>query len=168
MFQIEIDSFTAALKCHVCNSKEDSRCLDPMDENNGLPLMNCTSDEQQRAQTRKAIEEISALMTKLGQTQSMSFSTKKVSQLWEDEKFPMVCQKLELEVEGNLVIGRGCSAPRMENFDPCYAVKLITSKDIVLKSCSLCDTDGCNAGFHVTAGLLPGFLALILTTYVIT
>ena len=86
-----------ALKCYVCNSKEDSRCLDPLDETNGLSLVNCTSDEVQRAQTRKAIEEISELMTKLGQSQAMTFSTKKVSQLWEDEKFPMVCQKLELE-----------------------------------------------------------------------
>lgn len=48
-------------------------------------------------------------------------------------------------VLGERVTGRGCSVLQMENFNPCDAVKLVTTPDVTLEFCGVCDSDACNA-----------------------
>lgn len=44
----------------------------------------------------------------------------------------------------------------MENFNPCDAVKLVTTPDVTLEFCGVCDSDACNAAptYTVTTTVL--------------
>lgn len=150
-------STSFAIKCYVCNSRQDKRCEDPLgslDSSNQLELQTCSVDAKQ---VRKQIEEVTSVLTKLGQIAPLD----KKRSPWDNDSFPMACQKMEFEVVGEYIVGRGCSPARMDRYDPCESLKLIQQKDINLKFCDLCEGDGCNAGVR-NQSILYGIVTLIL------
>lgn len=81
----------------MCNSKENPKCLDPRNETDPLPLTNCMTDTKLVNETKGSIQAISDLLTKVGQGSPSIYSNKKSSDFWNDDNFPMVCQKIEIE-----------------------------------------------------------------------
>lgn len=67
-------------------------------------------------------------------------------------------------VLGEKVIGRGCSVHQLDSFNPCDAVKLVTTDEVTLNYCGVCVSDGCNGSIMLSSGIV---LFLLLATLVI-
>lgn len=71
----------------------------------------------------------------------------------------MALIKVINSVLGEKVTGRGCSVHQIEGFNPCDAVKLVTTTDVQLDYCGVCSEDGCNEA-------TKSFLSLYLSSFV--
>lgn len=86
------------IRCYVCNSKQDARCLDPFSSNlTALDTVDCERDNSVRA----ALETVANLMTRLGQAPARD-STDPLSQASQTPPAaPASCQKIDLR--GNIM-----------------------------------------------------------------
>lgn len=84
------------IRCYVCNSRQDPRCLDPLEVGNAtghLSTVDCERDNSVRA----ALETVANLMTKLGQapahdkTDILAHAANPT-----DMPIPTSCQKIDI------------------------------------------------------------------------
>ncbi|XP_054269367.1 uncharacterized protein LOC128990804 isoform X2 [Macrosteles quadrilineatus] len=148
------------IRCYVCNSKQDARCLDPFVGNSTSSAPMDTVDCEYDNTVRAALETVANLMTKLGQAPARDptdvLAQAPSVEAPQDGPIPASCQKIDLIVLGERVTGRGCSVHQLESFNPCDAVKLVTTADVTLEFCGVCDYDGCNSRPLLASGaLLP-------------
>ncbi|RZF43339.1 hypothetical protein LSTR_LSTR001600 [Laodelphax striatellus] len=138
------------IRCYVCNSRQDARCLDPFQSAGNstaaaaggetkLATVDCETDNS----VREALETVANLMTKLGQAPAHDKSDILAHSV--TSTIPTSCQKIDLTLLDEKVTGRGCSVHQIEGFNPCDAVKLVMTSDVQLDYCGVCSEDGCNA-----------------------
>ncbi|KAG8258904.1 hypothetical protein J6590_021699 [Homalodisca vitripennis] len=150
------------IRCYVCNSKQDSRCLDPFVGNSTGSAPMDTVDCEYDNTVRAALETVANLMTKLGQAPARDqHDILAVASAPPDGPIPASCQKIDLIVLGERVTGRGCSVNQLDSFNPCDALKLVTTADISLEFCGICDREGCNGATLIAHGS-ASLLSIIL------
>ncbi|XP_022192732.1 uncharacterized protein LOC111050692 [Nilaparvata lugens] len=150
------------IRCYVCNSRQDPRCLDPFQSasnSSGIGGALATVDCEQDNGVREALETVANLMTKLGQAPAHDKSDILAHSV--TSTIPTSCQKIDLTLLGEKVTGRGCSVHQMEGFNPCDAVKLVMTSDVQLDYCGVCSHDGCNTAAPLLLIRPPYLLQLI-------
>ena len=69
---------------------------------------------------------------------------------------------------GEKVTGRGCSVHQMESFNPCDAVKLVTTSDVMLNFCGVCSMDGCNRSARRSGHQVASLAAALVVAVAVT
>lgn len=86
------------IRCYVCNSKQDARCLDPFSSNlTALDTVDCERDNSVRA----ALETVANLMTRLGQAPARGSADPLSQASQTPPAAPASCQKIDLR--GNIM-----------------------------------------------------------------
>ncbi|GLV34673.1 hypothetical protein CBL_09153 [Carabus blaptoides fortunei] len=145
------------IKCHVCNSKEDIKCMDPF--NVSSTLQECVQDWFGGA-GGKTFDVIEIIMQNLDSGGNNGAEQKTASASVDDKPNKvMVCQKIVVIVGEETITSRGCSPKLVDGMHPCDAVKLSTpERTVQLRQCFTCSRDACNAvtGVVLSPGLLTG------------